>query len=221
MGCYSSFRLAQSLAVNHDFTMNTGYQGWIGLSPAGQQQLSLLRMGLLAPEEAALPAAGQATAAVLIPIFERANQLHIVYITRSHLVGSHRGQVAFPGGKVDPGDRTLAAAALREAHEEVGIAPESVELLGAFPTMCTATTGMAVASFAGVIPAGLELRAEPSEVADVFSVSLSDLSDPANRTIYDLRREGLLWKFPAINCGGRILWGLTYRLTVNLLEMIG
>ena len=70
-------------------------------------------------------------AAVLIPLFERDGELHIVYIRRSDHVASHRGQVAFPGGRVDPIDATLLDAALREAHEEVGIHPSTVEVVGA------------------------------------------------------------------------------------------
>src|SRR5215470_13415679 len=91
-------------------------------------------------------------AAVLVPIFERDDDLHIVYIRRSDDVASHRGQVAFPGGRMDPGDETILATALREAHEEVGIVPATVEVLGALPTATTYTSGIIVSPFAGVIP---------------------------------------------------------------------
>src|SRR5713226_8907751 len=91
-------------------------------------------------------------AAVLMPLFERDGELHIVYIRRSDHVASHRGQVAFPGGRVDPVDATLLDAALREAHEEVGIHPSTVEVIGAFATMQTTTSGIVVAPFVGVIP---------------------------------------------------------------------
>ncbi len=80
-------------------------------------------------------------AAVLIPIFERSGELHIIYIRRSDHVASHRGQVAFPGGRVDPVDATLLDAALREAHEEVGIPPSTVDVIGAFATMQTTPAG--------------------------------------------------------------------------------
>src|SRR6202158_3076106 len=74
-------------------------------------------------------------AAVLIPLFERNGELHIVYIRRSDHVASHRGQVAFPGGRVDAVDATLLDAALREAHEEVGLDPASVDVVGGLATI--------------------------------------------------------------------------------------
>ena len=104
-------------------------------------------------------------AAVLVPMFERKGELHIVYIRRSDHVASHRGQVAFPGGRVDPVDATLLDAALREAHEEVGIHPQTVEVIGAFATMQTTTSGIVVAPFVGVIPSDAPLKPQLSEVA--------------------------------------------------------
>src|ERR1700733_5337636 len=97
-------------------------------------------------------------AAVLIPIFERSGELHIVYIRRSDHVASHRGQVAFPGGRVDPVDATLLDAALGAPHEEVGLLPSTVVVIGAFATMQAATSGIGVAPFVGVIAADTPLR---------------------------------------------------------------
>src|SRR5580692_9359361 len=117
-------------------------------------------------------------AAVLIPVFERGGELHIVYIRRSDHVASHRGQVAFPGGRVDPIDATLLDAALREAHEEVGIHPSTVEVLGAFATMQTTTSGIIVAPFVGVIPSDAPLKPQLSVVAETLKIKLTALRDP-------------------------------------------
>ncbi len=131
-------------------------------------------------------------AAVLIPLFDRGGELHIVYIRRSDHVASHRGQVAFPGGRVDPVDATLLDAALREAHEEVGIHPSTVEVIGAFATMQTTTSGIVVAPFVGVIPSDAPLKPQLSEVAQIFDVPLSALRDPkvSRRLRMEERRPG-------------------------------
>ncbi|MGO9451301.1 MAG: NUDIX hydrolase [Candidatus Binataceae bacterium] len=156
-------------------------------------------------------------AAVLVPIFERDGDLHLVYIRRADHVSSHRGQVAFPGGRVDPTDATLLHTALREADEEVGISPGVVDVLGAFPTMSTLTSGIVVAPFAGVIPASTAMRPSPDEVAEIFAVPLSALADPRYRGEHQW--EGSR-KFPAILYGGQTIWGLTLRITENLLEIL-
>ncbi len=162
-------------------------------------------------------------AAVLIPILERAGELRVVYIRRSDQVESHRGQVAFPGGRVDSGDATPLAAALREAHEEVAIPPHAVDVLGAFPVESTLTSGIIVAPFAGVIAASTPMRPSPDEVAEIFEVPLSALRDPRFRGDYEWSRDGSnahVSKFPAILYGGQTIWGLTLRITLDLLAIL-
>jgi 8-oxo-dGTP pyrophosphatase MutT (NUDIX family) len=187
---------------------------------ASKQSLSALRRALLPLDAIDRAAPPLPRAAVLIPLIEENDGLRIVYIRRAESPGIHSGQVAFPGGKRETTDPTLAAAALRESWEEVGIEPATVEMLGSFPAMQTATTGMLVAPFAGVIPADTQLRPAPAEVAEIFTVSIADLRDPALRALHELRRDGLVWKFPSIDCGGRPLWGLTYRITLALIAML-
>ena len=162
-------------------------------------------------------------AAVLIPILERAGELHVVYIRRSDEVESHRGQVAFPGGRVDPDDATLLDTALREAHEEVAIPPHAVEVLGAFPVANTLTSGIIVAPFAGVISASTPMRPSPAEVAEIFEVPLAALRDPRFRGDYHWSPEGRHTggaKYPAILYGGQTIWGLTLRITMDLLALL-
>ena len=159
-------------------------------------------------------------AAVLIPVFERGGEMHVIYIRRSDHVASHRGQVAFPGGRVDPIDASLLDAALREAHEEVGLHPSTVEVIGAFPAACTTTSGTVVAPFIGVIPSDAPLKPDPIEVAEIFDVPLSALRDARFRGDYEWKYEGRSAKYPAILFGGQTIWGLTLRITMDLLEML-
>ena len=162
-------------------------------------------------------------AAILVPIVRRESDLHLVFIRRSDAVESHRGQVAFPGGRVDPTDATLLHTALREAHEEVGIAPHVVEVLGGFPTMSTVSTGMQVAPFVGILSRPVDYVIQEKEVAEVFEVPLHALSDAQYRGTYEWKRDKdrPSSNFPAIFYGGQTIWGLTLRITESMLEIMG
>jgi len=190
---------------------------------ARQVELIRRKLATVTPAPRAALANKSNAAAVLMPLFERNGGLHVVYIRRSDHVASHRGQVAFPGGRVDPMDATLLDAALREAHEEVGIHPSTVEMVGAFPTMQTTTSGIVVAPFVGVIPSDAPLKPQLSEVAEIFDVPLTALRDPKFRGDYEWKSDGPASrssKFPAILYGGQVIWGLTLRITLNLIELL-
>lgn len=158
-------------------------------------------------------------AAVLMPIFELDGDLHLVYIRRSDHVESHRGQVAFPGGRVDLTDETLLHTALREAQEEVGIDPASVDVLGSFEGAVARTSEIHVTPFVGLIPATDGLRADPKEVAAVFFVPMSALEDSRYRGTYHFRRDnGEVTEHPAIFYNDQVIWGLTLRFTEEVLH---
>lgn len=160
-------------------------------------------------------------AAVLMPIFERDGDLHLVFIRRSDHVESHRGQVAFPGGRVDPTDTSLLHTALREAHEEVGIRPSTVEVLGSFEGATTRASEIFVTPFVGVIPHADGLRADPKEVAEVFEVPMSALIDSRYRGTYRFNRGGgTATQHPAIFYADQIIWGLTLRFTEEMLRLM-
>jgi 8-oxo-dGTP pyrophosphatase MutT (NUDIX family) len=189
-----------------------------------RRQIEKLRGALHQTDPNDRPARDATTraAAVLVPIVQREDDLYLVFIRRSDSVESHRGQVAFPGGRVDPTDTTLLHTALREAHEEVGIEPAVVDVLGGFPTMSTVSSGMLVAPFVGVLKRPVEYRIQEVEVAQVFEVSLRELADPRYRGIYEWRRDKdrAASNFPAIFHSGQTIWGLTLRITENLLDMM-
>jgi 8-oxo-dGTP pyrophosphatase MutT (NUDIX family) len=191
--------------------------------PTIREYLENLRRKLMRADSVPLPAPGteKKAAAVLVPLFERGGDLHVLYTRRSDRLVSHRGQVAFPGGRFDRGDPHLLAAALRETYEEVGIAPTSVEVLGSFRGFRTYSTDMHVTPFVGLVHGSPELRADPKEVAEIFDVPLEALHDSRYRGHCNWRFNGHAIQQPAILYNGQIIWGLTYSLTLSLLKLGG
>lgn len=184
-----------------------------------RRHLTRLRDRLAPAQSRARPAkqSERKNAAVLVPLFEREEQLHVLYTRRTDWLPSHQGQVAFPGGKLDKVDADLLATALREAHEEIGLVPETVEVLGGLSAVSSQASGYSVAPFVGVIPDPARLRPNPREVAQIFSVPMSVLSDQRFRGSYRWQSGG---NFPAILYGEQTIWGLTLRITLSLLELL-
>lgn len=128
-----------------------------------------------------------ARAAVLVPIVLR-EQPTVLLTERTQQLSTHSGQVAFPGGRSDPQDPDAAATALREAHEEVGLEPDGVEVLGSLPVYVTGSSFIVTPVVALVQP-DARLRANPDEVAQIFEVPLRFLLDPAHH-----HRQALTWR---------------------------
>jgi 8-oxo-dGTP pyrophosphatase MutT (NUDIX family) len=188
--------------------------------PNTHDYLERLRRKLKPVESVAKPSFGEKKlAAVLIPLTHRDGALEVLYTRRSDRLTSHSGQVAFPGGRFDLRDADLMAAALRETHEEVGIEPHQVRVLGAFAGLRTRSTNIAVTPFVGVIEGDPVLRPDPKEVAEIFSVPLEALSDPRFRGRHRWKRDGSISEFPAILYAGQVIWGLTYSLTLTFLQL--
>lgn len=152
---------------------------------------------------------GQARpAAVLVPLVNRANGLHLLLTQRSADLPDHPGQISFPGGRREPEDVSFAACALRETQEETGLAPDRIEVLGELPTYET-VTGYRVTPVVGWVEPPFALTPDPVEVADVFEVPLDFVLDPANhqrhfRLMAQRRRD-----FFAIPYRDRYIWGAT------------
>lgn len=159
-----------------------------------------------------------ADAAVLIAIVLRAEPAVLLTQRTLHLA-THSGQIAFPGGRVDPTDGSAVEAALREAHEEVGLAPAHVEVLGCLPPYLTGTH-YSVTPVLGLIRPDLPLTLSPFEVADVFEVPLAYLMDPGNHRWHEAMYQGALrqWLSMPYQDGPteRYIWGATAGMLRNL-----
>jgi 8-oxo-dGTP pyrophosphatase MutT (NUDIX family) len=159
---------------------------------------------------------GAATAAaVLVPLVNRPGGLTVLLTQRSATLPDHPGQVSFPGGRVEPDDASHAAAALREAQEEIALDPDRVSVLGALSTYDT-VTGYSVTPIVGWVEPPFTLMPDPTEVADVFEVPLAYLLEPAHlqrhfRMIGTYRRD-----YYAIPYADRYIWGATAAMLVML-----
>jgi 8-oxo-dGTP pyrophosphatase MutT (NUDIX family) len=152
-------------------------------------------------------------AAVLIAITDRPDPGVILTVRREHL-RMHAGQIALPGGRIDPGEDALKAA-VREAHEELLMPPEAVEIAGTFEPYRT-VTGYVVTPVIGVIPPDLPLEPHEHEVADWFEAPLAFLLDPTNQQRRSALFEGLTRHYYEIDWNGRRIWGATAAMIVNL-----
>jgi 8-oxo-dGTP pyrophosphatase MutT (NUDIX family) len=159
------------------------------------------------------------SAAVLIAVTDRAEP-GVLLTRRSETLRSHAGQVAFPGGRVDPGDADVIAAALREADEEIGLPPAAVEVVGTVGLFRT-VTGFEITPVVGVVPPDLPLLPHDAEVAALFEVPLAHLLDPANHRLSTVEWRGAQRTFYEIPWVGERIWGATAAMIVNLGRRLG
>jgi 8-oxo-dGTP pyrophosphatase MutT (NUDIX family) len=158
-------------------------------------------------------------AAVLVAVTRRAEPGVLLTVRREHL-RTHAGQVAFPGGRVDPDDDDAAAAAVREAEEEIGLPRSAVELWGTADLYRT-VTGFAVTPVLGSVAPDLPLSPHEHEVADWFEAPLAFLLDPANQRAVTAEFKGQMRTYYQINWEGRRIWGATAAMLVNLTRRLG
>ncbi len=161
-------------------------------------------------------------AAVLIPLYWYSGEWHVLFTRRSEGVNDHKGQVSFPGGAVEADDRNVFQAALREANEEIGLEPADVEILGRLKDYITISQ-FVISPIVARINWPFPIHTNSSEVSRVFSIPLSFLGDRANieirtHTFSDGQTTRLFYFAPY---DGELLWGITARITVRLLKVLG
>ena len=201
-----------------------GSAPWSELAPADRRfGLDVIRARLAVPPPPVGPVidvAGARDAAVLIPVYEVDGEAHVVLTKRPDTMPSHQGEIAFPGGKRDDADPDLAATALREAREEVGIEPADVEIVAELDRIGTVASAFTITPFVGLLSGVPELVPHPFEVVDAFGVPVSELlgSDSYREEIWDIfgaPRPMAFFELP-----GETVWGATARILTRLLSIL-
>ena len=165
---------------------------------------------------------GLAQAAVLIPLLKKGGEWHILFTRRAETLKTHKGQVAFPGGRRDDEDDRIECTAVRETWEEIGIQPDEISLLGWLDQVST-PSGFLITPVVGTIEWPYELEISEAEVSRVFTIPLLWLANPDNFQVRTLTRlgkpvPGVVFFQPY---EGELLWGVTARITLNFLIQLG
>lgn len=174
----------------------------------------------LDPEGFAIaPAAPHRPAAVLVPVIDRPGGVTLLFTKRAAHLRDHSGQVAFPGGKVDPEDTSPIDTALREAREEIGLGSGAVRPLGYLDPYLSGT-GFLVVPVVGLVARDATLRPNPAEVAACFEAPLGFLMDPARHVVRSAAWKGRTRYFYAIPFAEHLIWGVTAGIVHNLQERL-
>jgi 8-oxo-dGTP pyrophosphatase MutT (NUDIX family) len=177
------------------------------------------RLAVYAPREIEEP--GRPRASVLVPLYRHQGALHVILTRRSDEVEHHKGEISFPGGAFEQTDSDLSFTALRECHEEIGLLPQQVRILGRLDDLVTVSCFL-VAVYVGVLDDDLspfEWVTQPSEVAEVLEVPLLHLTERRNVIEVPRLRNGELVVSEGFQFGEHTIWGATARMLRNFLDV--
>ena len=161
----------------------------------------------------------QTPSAVLLPLYFDGGHAHILLTKRSESLRHHRGQISFPGGKCESGDANYLSTALRETHEEIGLPPERVQVLGALSPIPT-PTGFYIYPYVGLIPYPYEYQTDPGEIACLIQVPLAHLLAPKNHRTEIRQAGGQDRLIHYYDYKEWVIWGVTGYLLWDCLEKI-
>ena len=159
-------------------------------------------------------------AAVLLPLYKKQGEYHILLTRRTQKVEHHKGQISFPGGTRDEHDRGIRDTALRETFEEIGVRPKDVEILGELDNMGTLTSNFLVTPFVGIIPYPYKLVVNEDEIEELVEVPLSALADEKNHREEVYIIEGIKFKAIMFDYQGHVIWGATARILEQFLDLL-
>lgn len=177
-----------------------------------------LRQALAAAIPQETVAAHETEAGVLVPLYEQDGELHAVFTKRREDLRRHPGEISFPGGRRDHEHEHLHTTALREAEEEIGLAPEQVDLLGTLTPVRTFVTGFVIFPYVGLIEAGNEWTLSPAEVDVVLELPLRALVE--GFAVRPMTRRGLTFDTDTYIVGDHLIWGATARILGELLTRV-
>ncbi|MFO8011062.1 MAG: CoA pyrophosphatase [Dehalococcoidia bacterium] len=163
---------------------------------------------------------GARPSAVLVPIFERGGEDHILFTKRTETVEHHKSQISFPGGRKEEEDEDLLRTALRESYEEIGLDPEMVDILGELDDELTLVSNFIVTPFVGFIPDPRQLRINPVEVEGLLEVPVSSLLNKANYREGIQADGGMTYKAHYFHYGEDVIWGATARILKRFFDLI-
>ncbi len=181
--------------------------------------VTLTRQRLAARPRRVVPDGALVPAGVLVPIVDR-GEPWLVFAKRTDRVGHHKGQIAFPGGSVGPGDGSLLDTALRECEEEIGLPRRAVEPLGALDDTETVATQFVITPWVGLVREPVVWRPDGREIEKVIEVPWSALTDPQNVRVEHRERDGGQRPVYFYDWQGETIWGATARIVKHYLEVI-
>ncbi len=164
---------------------------------------------------------GFVPAAVLLPLFEKGGDYHLVFTKRTETVNYHKGQFSFPGGRTHPEDKSLLDTALRETWEEIGLPPKDADVLGELDDIATYTTGFIISPFVAIIPFPHKFTANPAEVDEIIEVPLPVLRDKMNFAQEMLEVDGRPIMQYFYHYRDHVIYGATARIVKHFLEVVG
>ena len=178
-----------------------------------------MQRALSAYDRRTLDVPSRRKAAVLVPLFEREGEPWIVLTRRTDTVRSHAGQISFPGGAVDPGEIDLWDTAVRETHEELGVAPEDIAPLGALDDYPTYSSGYIVSAYVGtIIPPPIWSHSE-AEIAEVIELPIRRLVEAGTLEVWE--REGIRFPMHLFDVDEHRVWGVTAYILRRFLDVAG
>lgn len=190
------------------------------LPVAPTDYIAAIRHALAGRVPRELAAAGTRSAAVLVLLYRVGDEDHVVLTRRTERVEYHKGQISLPGGVQDPQDAGPVETALRECHEEIGVRPQAIEVLGRLDDVVT-TTGFRITPVVGVLrESPYPFSPGPDEVAEILEVPIRWLADPSNLTVRTREWKGRIYTDYAWNFRGRLIWGATGRILKALIELL-
>ena len=159
-------------------------------------------------------------AAVLIPLFKKNGEYHILFTRRTDKVEHHKGQISFPGGRQDKEDKDLLATALREAREEMGIEEKHVRILGELDDICTVSTDFCVSPFVALLPYPYPYKVNRQEIEEVIEAPLSGLLDSRRFRQELFEKDGQAFPVYFYQHQGHTIWGATAKILKQLLDLL-